>query len=129
MFINLKNGEIKFDDEYILNSKLSINEFKKSKYYENQNEDMIIDIDGLQRIDGILFYVSLIFEEGYLNKIFLTLKDKSINSFEDEPKRKILHDGLLKSMGIEEKGEFSWGRIISNYDRKGGGSDIIITYN
>lgn len=129
MFINLKNGEIKFDDEYVLNSKLSIHEFKKSKYYENQDEDMMIYVNGMHQIDGMPFYFSVIFKKGYLHKIFLELDDPSIKGFEDQPQLKIIHDDLLKSMGINGEKEYLWGSIGSYYDRKGGSSDIIITYN
>ncbi len=51
-------------------------------------------------------------------------------SEEKEAQRKIYHDNLLKSNfgATAESYSFSWGRVISSYDNKAGGSAIDIYY-
>lgn len=48
--------------------------------------------------------------------------------FEDEPKRKKLHDRILKEYGVRENDSFNWGKSEFSYDRRGNVSSINIIY-
>ena len=53
-----------------------------------------------------------------------------IKSFrkKNEDKRKLLHDNILKELGINQQMEYSWGKISSDYDARGNVSSIDIEY-
>lgn len=46
----------------------------------------------------------------------------------DEPKRKALHDDILKKLGIIEHRKYDWGMISSDYDARSNISSINVTY-
>lgn len=46
----------------------------------------------------------------------------------NEDKRKLLHDNILKELGINQQMEYSWGKISSDYDARGNVSSIDIEY-
>ena len=48
---------------------------------------------------------------------------------QDENEGKEVHDKILKENGLAEKEEFSWGKIISDYDVRSNISSINIIYN
>ncbi|HBF36167.1 MAG TPA: hypothetical protein DDW50_02475 [Firmicutes bacterium] len=127
--INIKDGSVVIDDCYTLNSQLSFNEFANSTYYKRQNQEMMFSLDGLHKIGDRFFYVSLYFKENLLKRIHLSVEDDSIKGWEDEPNRKIIHDRLLRIIGISESADFVWGAVSSSYDPKGASSHIIILYN
>ncbi len=68
----------------------------------------------------------MIFRFNKICAVGLLCDDKEI-SFKDEPKRKLLHDEILKKENIEQ-GEYSWGKIYSVYDSRGNESNIDIEY-
>ena len=49
-------------------------------------------------------------------------------SAEQEPKRKEVHDKILQDIGINQKKEFEWGKISSEYEVKSNISSINIIY-
>lgn len=48
---------------------------------------------------------------------------------EEEPKRKELHNEILKWYGIDGTAEYDWGSISSDYDKRGNVSIINLTYH
>lgn len=46
----------------------------------------------------------------------------------DESKRKVLHDNILKELGIIEHNKYDWGAISSDYDARSNISSINVTY-
>lgn len=127
--INLKDGSIVIDGSYRLHPRLHFNDFSKGKYYKNQNPLRLFSLGGVHEINKRFFYVSLLFKENKLARIHLLVEDDSIKEWSDEPKRKIIHDELLKTISINESANFAWGRVSSLYDPKSAISNIIITYN
>ncbi|MFA0814274.1 MAG: hypothetical protein ACC608_00630 [Anaerofustis sp.] len=126
--IDLKNGNIVFDNGFVLSSKLAFEDFKNSQYYNGQQTGMIIDIDDIVVLSGEKFYLSVIFDADRLRKVFLMIHDPSVIDYSDEPKRKLLHDKFLKSIGVQSEMKYDWGSIGSYYDEKGAGNYIIIVY-
>ena len=125
--INLLDGNITIDSNYILSSKLTFDEFKLSNYYDNQNKKKMFYLKGTYKIDANFFHVSLYFENEFLKNIHLILEDDTINEYE-ELKRKEKHDILLNKDNVDEGNEYNWGSIVSVYDRRSNTSLIVLTY-
>ncbi|MDF2564836.1 MAG: hypothetical protein K0Q53_1231 [Massilibacillus sp.] len=127
--INRKDGSIVIDGGYTLHSRLYFNDFSRGKYYKGQNPLRLFSLGGVHEINKRFFYVSLLFKENKLARIHLLVEDDSIKEWSDEPKRKIIHDELLKTININKSANFVWGSVSSLYDPKSAISNIIITYN
>ena len=125
--MNLKNGEIQINGE-LFSSGYTFEVFKKSEFYDNQDGIRIINLNGIHCIGNNNFVVSLFFRNYVLYMISMICIDVNI-SFEDELKRKQLHDDILKKYGVESPAIFDWGNIKSVYDPKGNVSSINIVYN
>lgn len=126
--INLIDGSIVMDNKFILSHKLSFDEFKRSNYYNNENEIRMIYLDGMHKIEDNYFYISLYFKNGFLKQVQGMINNKDITEA-NEGMRKKLHDELLRKFNISTDKDYDWGVITSEYDRKSNSSDIIITYN
>jgi hypothetical protein len=126
--ININNGVVKIENNLVLSSKYSFDEFKRSNYYNNQSEERIIQLGAIQNNESNNIYTSLFFQEGNLKQIFLMLDDPNIQSIDDEPKRKLIHDNYLASIGLKETNKLSWGEIISDFDERSFICHIIISY-
>lgn len=127
--IDIYSGNIIIDGSYILHPHLSFKEFSLGNYFNNQNEKRLFNLNGLHQIQDKLFYVSLFFKESQLKQIHLVVHDDNITNPIDEPNRKIIHDSLLAKLGVIISGDFAWGRIASDYDKRSNISSIIVTYN
>jgi hypothetical protein len=138
--IDLKTGEIIINSDLILSPKLSLEEFKKTRYYTGQDEKMYMSIGGPHKINGRDFYISLYFKDSFLKEVSLAMDSPLIKEWNNEPKRKEIHDEYLRSKGIELKrtrdgeyykedvAEFDWGEIASTFEAKGYTSSILIIY-
>jgi hypothetical protein len=110
-----------------LSPNFTFKDFMKTPYYNGQSEMRMIYLGKKYIINGKEYYVSLFFEDGFLNVVNLTYADESISE-EDEMKRKEIHDKILEENGIEVNKEYGWGKVVSSYDPKGNSSNIIIAY-
>ena len=138
--IDLKTGEIIVNSELILSPKLSLEEFKKTRYYTGQDEKMYMSIGGPHKIDGRDFYISLYFKDSFLKEVSLMIYSPLIKEWDEEPKRKEIHDEYLRSKGIKlerkwdeenykaDVAEFDCGEIVSYFETKGYTSSILIIY-
>lgn len=102
-------------------------DFKKSKFYSNQDGILVIHLKNSYLIGNHNFLISLAFRFGYLELISLCCIDIYF-SFEDAPEHKKFHDYILKQNGMDERTVFEWGNVTSTYDPKGNCSDIDIFY-
>lgn len=123
----LKNGVVEISDDLIIKPGYSFEEFKKTKFYSNQDGIRIVELDDKVAIDEREYLADLFFRNGIIYIISLTCCDKVFSEI-DEPKRKEYHDEILKSYGIDDKAEFEWGSIYSVYDSRGNASTINIEY-
>lgn len=124
--MNFDNGEIIINKEKIFRG-YTFEMFKKNPFFDGQDESKIIYLKDKYLIDSNKYLVSFLFENNYLQIISLLCVDIDI-PFEEEVKRKELHDGILHKLGLEEYAVFDWGEIESTYDPKGNVSHIHIMY-
>lgn len=108
-------------------SGFSFEQFKHTKFYNNQDELRIIYLDAQQIIDNRKYIVSLFFRNGKIYMVSLICCDKEFSE-KEEKKRKILHDEILNKLGINQQIEYSWGKISSTYDARSNISSIDIMY-
>lgn len=123
---DLRTGQLSLHNEVFCNG-YTFEQFKKSALYSGQAPERAFTLDGSFNIDCREFSVSLFFKEGRLSLISLCCEAPEISS-ENEPHRKLLHDAILAEYGISGSAELEWGRISSDYDRKGNVSSILIAY-
>lgn len=125
--LDISNGFLKISDELTIFSGFSFEQFKHTRFYKNQDEMRIIYLDEQQSIDNRKYIVSLFFMNGKIYMVSLICCDKEFSE-KDEDKRKILHDDILNELGINQKMEYSWGKISSDYDARSNVSSIDIMY-
>lgn len=125
--MNYRTGELTIHNE-VFHKWYTFKQFKKSALYKAQDDVKMFSLEGKYKIDNWIFYVSFFFKYGKLYMISLFCEDPEI-SFEDEPKRKELHDSILAEYGLSDDEEFVWGSVSSVYDRKSNISSINIIYN
>lgn len=102
-------------------------QFRKSALYTGQNSIRAFTLNGTHKIDNRIFYVTFTFRQGYLYMISLCCEDSGI-CFEEEQKRKVLHDGILAEYGLFDYEHFEWGSISSVYDARSNTSSINIVF-
>lgn len=126
-FMYYRIGELMIHNE-VFHKGYTFKQFKKSSLYKTQDDVKMFSLEGKYKLDKWDFYVSFLFKYGKLYMISLCCEDSEI-SFEDEPKRKALHDSILAEYGLSDNEKFSWGNVNSVYDRKSNISSINIIYN
>lgn len=126
MLIDTKTGKIEIDKDLIIDGNYTLEDFKKTKYYKKENKSNYIILEGEKIIANHKFLISLFFRFNKIYIVGLSCEDKEI-SFENEPKRKLLHDEILKEENIDKRG-YSWGGVYSRYDPRGNSSSIDIEY-
>lgn len=125
---NISDGFIKISEDLTIFPNFTFEQFKKTKYYNNQDGIMIIYLDDQQIIENRKYIVSLFFRNGIIYMLSLMCCDEEFTEI-NEKKRKILHDNILREWGLKEQNEYSWGKIISDYDIRGNISSINIIYS
>ena len=135
MLIDTKTGIIKIDKDLIIDGNYTFEDFRKTKYYSDQDGIKIIFIKGEKVIANHKFLISLSFEKDLIDFVGLRCVDKKI-SFEYEAKgeRIKIHNTILREEGILKDDiryatYYDWGKILSNYDPRSCSSDILIVYN
>ncbi len=123
--IDVTNGSIQLSNGVVLDKTFSFEAFKKTKFYQEQDETKVITLSPVQEIGGQEFVITIRFMNGLLDHV--SLVSTADFSDKDEPLRKVHHDKLLQDWQIK-CGEYDWGRIESDYDRRGNISSINIFY-
>ena len=125
--IDLQNGMVKIADDLRICPNYTFGDFKKSRYYNNQDGVRVIYLDGQQVIDNRKYIVSLFFRDEMIYMLSLFCCDKEFAE-EDEKARKQMHDEILSQLGVKHNSDFSWGKISSTYDARSNCSSINIIY-
>ncbi|MDE7435703.1 MAG: hypothetical protein K2N01_07800 [Lachnospiraceae bacterium] len=125
---DIYNGFLTISDELTIFPGFSFEQFKHTRFYKNQDEVRIIYLDEQQIIDNRKYIVSLFFKNEKIYMVSLICCDKEFSE-KDAVKRKELHDDILKELGINQKKEYSWGKISSDYDARSNVSSIDIIYS
>ena len=102
-------------------------DFKKCRYDRNQDSISVIYLDKKIDIDGRSYAVDFFFRDGIIYMLSLICLNRDYRE-EDEPKRKELHDEILRKYGIGSATEYYWGIVSSNYDARGNVSSINLEY-
>ena len=127
IMLNISNGFFEISDGLQIFSGFSFEQFKNTRFYKNQDGLRIFYLDEQQIIDNRKYIVSLFFRNGKIYIVSLICCDKEFSE-KDEHKRKILHDNILNELGINQQMEYSWGKILSDYDARSNVSSIDIIY-
>lgn len=125
--IDISNGFVNISNELTIFPGFSFEQFKHTKFYDNQDGIKIIYLNEQQSINGRKYIVSLIFREGKIYMVSLICCDKQFSE-QDEEKRKELHDEILNDLGLNQHMEYNWGKISSDYDARSNLSSINIIY-
>lgn len=125
--INMHNGTVVISKELTVFPGFTFEQFRRMRFYKNQDGVGVILLDGAQMIDGRNYYVSLFFREGSLYMLSLVCCDWRFSEI-DEKKRESVHDQILKELGLEKYTEFCWGTVSSDYDCRGNVSSIDVVY-
>lgn len=125
--IDIESGVIRLTDELVIFPNYSYEQFRKTKFYNNQDGIRVIYLEEMQLIDNRSYMVSLFFKDYKIYIVSLICCDKDFSSMEEE-KRKRFHDSILEEYDIGQKRKFSWGEITSNYDARSNISSIDIVY-
>ncbi|MEE0675879.1 MAG: hypothetical protein U0K87_11975 [Ruminococcus sp.] len=102
-------------------------DFKKTKFYSNQDGIRIIRLNGVIKIDNHQYLVNLFFREYTLYMISLVCVDVDI-PFEEEEKRAMLHRQIMAEYGLSDVNVFSWGTLKVIYDPRSNSSKIGVIF-
>lgn len=122
------DGIVALNESFIIFPGYSFNDFKRSAFYTGQDGSRIITLDGFFYFDNHKFLVELSFIKEDIYSVSLLCCDVEI-PFEAEEERRKLHDEILQEHGLNRENEYSWGKIISDYDARGNVSSIDFIYS
>ena len=125
--IDNSNGYINISDELTIFPGFSFEQFKNTKFYDNQDDVRIIYLNEHQIINGRNYIVSLFFRDRKIYMVSLICCDKEFSE-QDEKKRKELHDTILSELGLNSHMKYNWGEISSDFDAGSNISSINIIY-
>lgn len=125
--LDISKGFLTISDELTIFPGFSFGQFKHTRFYKNQDGLRIIYLDEQQIIDNRKYIVSLFFRNGKIYMVSLICCDKGFSE-KDEVKRKKFHNDILKELGINQRKEYAWGKISSDYDARSNVSSIDIMY-
>ncbi|HHQ1051408.1 TPA: hypothetical protein ACSKNP_002899, partial [Listeria monocytogenes] len=91
--LNTVNGELKINDDLIVQPEFQFDEFKKTKYYGGQDGIKIIYLEKIKKIDTYHYFVNLFFKEKQLYSVSLINCDQNISE-SNEIYRKTIHDKI-----------------------------------
>ena len=125
--MDISNGKIEIANDLLVTPEFTFENFKKSRFYNNQDGIRIIYLDGQQIIDSRKYLVSLFFRNGKIYMLSLICCDIEYTE-KEEQERKELHDKILLKYRVDRKKKFAWGEIESVYDARSNISSINIIY-
>ena len=102
-------------------------DFKKTKFYSNQDGIRIIRLNGAVKVDEHQYLVNLFFREYTLYMISMVCVDIDI-PFEEEEKRAVLHRQIMAEYGLSDVNVFSWGILKVSFDTRSNSSKIGLIY-
>ena len=125
--MDISNGKIEIANDLLVTPEFTFENFKKSRFYKNQDGIRIIYLEGQQIIDSRKYLVSLFFRNGKIYMLSLICCDKEYTE-KEEQERKELHNQILLKYGVDRKKKFDCGEIESVYDARSNISSINIIY-
>lgn len=125
--IDIKNGLIKINEQLEISLGYTFEQFKKTKYYKEQDGIRIIYLEEPQNIEGKKFIVSLFFRDSVIYLVSLIYCEKELSE-SDESQRKKIHDEILIQKGIDVEKQYNWGKVTSEYDARSNISSINVYY-
>ena len=125
--IDNSNGNIKISNELTIFPGFSFEQFKHTKFYDNQDGVRIIYLKEHQIIEGREYIVSLFFRDKKIYMVSLICCDEEFSE-NNEEKRKELHDTILNESGLNSHMKYNWGEISSDFDARSNISSINIIY-
>ena len=132
--INLETGQITFNNRLKVDSKMNFSELNRNTNdFEKEYSDLKNGWEWLRlrniATDKTDHFVSIAFFNKKITIIEFGIEKKYAEwNLESENERKKEHD-LWLSKTIGKNRIFSWGKIESQFDSKGGYSSIILNYN
>ena len=102
-------------------------DFKKTKFYSNQDGIRIIRLNGAVKVDEHQYLVNLFFREYTLYMISMVCVDIDI-PFEEEEKRAVLHRQIMAEYGLSDVNVFSWGILKVSFDPRSNSNKIGLIY-
>lgn len=123
----IKKGVVRISDDLCIHPQYTFEEFKKTRYYKNQNGIRVIRLEEQQNINGRKYFVNLFFRNGKIYILSLLCCDKEYTEA-TEKMRKLLHDEILEQLGVICEEKFEWGKISSDYDSRSNCSSINVVY-
>ena len=102
-------------------------DFKKTKFYSNQDGIRIIRLNGAVKVDEHQYLVNLFFREYTLYMISMVCVDIDI-PFEEEEKRAVLHRQIMAEYGLSDVNVFSWGILKVSFDPRSNSSKSGLIY-
>ena len=136
--IDKDNGEITFDNGFILSRKFTRDEIEKLKFgmkstlIRNSAPWYVVQLDNI-KISGLNFSIVLYFNNNKLIMVDMSISDtKYGTSWDDWTKEKEMDRNRDNKNWLYQytngQNEFPWGKIWAGYDEKVGGSSIHIRY-
>ena len=125
--IDNSSGNIKISNELTIFPGFSFEQFKHTKFYDNQDGVRIIYLKEHQIIEGREYIVSLFFRDKKIYMVSLICCDEEFSE-NNEEKRKELHDTILNESGLNSHMKYNWGEISSDFDARSNISSINIIY-
>lgn len=123
----INEGFIRISDELIISPGFSFDQFKNTRLYENQDGIRTIYLEGQHIIENRKYIVSLFFRNRIIYLVSLMCCDKEYSE-QTERERKVLHDNILKELGVKDRKRYDWGMISSDYDARSNISSINVIY-
>jgi hypothetical protein len=136
--INIENGNFTLNSKMALKANQNFDEVNNFNIHKTTS-DMGNGYEWIYfknlKIENLYFFLNICFLKHEVKFITFTFShsDSTNRSWNDwvevdeEKESQKLEDWLNETVGLRR--EFSWGKISSNYDSKGGGSSILINYN
>jgi hypothetical protein len=125
--VEFDKGIVRISEDLTIRPGYTFADFKKCRYYRNQDGIRVIYLEERIDIGGRSYAVDFFFRNGIIYMLSLTCLDRDYTE-EDEPQRKKLHDEILREYGIDGTAEYYWGIVSSNYDARGNVSSINLEY-
>lgn len=136
--IDERSGDILFDDGNIIGPSVSLDAFCDSAF--GQEASVLLDQSsyksfslGIRSLGGCRWSVTLYFRDDRLLRVDIAASDPSFGtswgdwSKEKEMCRKRRHDEWVAQ--TLSRADFHWGKVLSVYDERAGGSYISIRYD
>lgn len=126
--LDKNKGTLKINDILSFYPGFRFEDFKETKYYNGQDGARVIYLGEKQIIDGKRYKINFFFKNNRIYVVSLINCDEDISE-SDEPKRKIVHDEILKQNKIESGYQYPWGKVLSEFDARSNLSSINIYYD